>query len=367
MDVNNVVSNDIVKLRSLLEILESQQTMVRDVELLQSQFRAVLRDLEMITTHEQENIDNISKRRRGELVSVHDKNIYKAEDALKKARTERDKNFEKCKKDRIANETAELIEETKIMRSERKALLKQNRMSVIHRTKFFLALFAARGVVERLIQAVVFVLIFCVLPYVIYMLIPFKHTLVLAGIYSAVTLLFISGYLAVSNNLRVYKWDVIQRVRKYNEDIKDNCKQISAIRKSIKKDGSDDNYDLTEDDDRIREAEVVYTGAIKDKECALNEFDTVTRKEIESEVKSKSGTEREALFKLREEISQKLKDAEGKQREVAQKINTEYAPFMNKENMKKETVVELIGILESGKATSISSAVKYLNESKKMS
>ena len=130
MDGNNIVNSDIAKLRSLLEILESQQKTVRDVELLQSQFRAVLRDLEMITTHEQENIDGISKKRRGELVSIHDKNIYKAEDNLKKARTERGKNFEKCKKDRIVNETAELLEETKTMRSERKALLKQNKMSV---------------------------------------------------------------------------------------------------------------------------------------------------------------------------------------------------------------------------------------------
>ena len=117
MDGNNIVNSDIAKLRSLLEILESQQKTVRDVELLQSQFRAVLRDLEMITTHEQENIDGISKKRRGELVSIHDKNIYKAEDNLKKARTERGKNFEKCKKDRIVNETAELIEETKNKRS----------------------------------------------------------------------------------------------------------------------------------------------------------------------------------------------------------------------------------------------------------
>ena len=35
--------------------------------------------------------------------------------------------------------------------------------------------------------------------------------------------------------------------------------------------------------------------------------------------------------------------------------------------MKKETVVELIGILEAGKAVNISGAVKYLNESRKMS
>ncbi len=367
MDGNNLINNDIVRLRSLLDILESQQKMVRDVELLQSQFRAVLRDLEMITTHEQENIDSISKKRRGELVSTHDKNICRAEDNLKKARAERDKNFEKCKKDRIVNETAELIEETKTMRSERKALLKQNKMSVIHRTKFFLALFAAKGIVERIIQAIVFVLIFCVLPYGIYMLIPFKHTLVLAGLYSAVTLLFMSGYLAVSNNLRIYKWDVIQRVRKYNEDIKANRKRIAEIRMSIKKDGSDEVYDLAEYDDRIKESEVAYSDALKDKETALNEFDNITQKEIEDEVKSKSATEREALIKLREEISEKLKEAEGKQREVAQKINTEYAPFMNKENMKKETVVELIGILEAGKATNISGAVKYLNESRKMS
>ena len=367
MDGNNIVNSDIAKLRSLLEILESQQKTVRDVELLQSQFRAVLRDLEMITTHEQENIDGISKKRRGELVSIHDKNIYKAEDNLKKARTERGKNFEKCKKDRIVNETAELIEETKTMRSERKALLKQNKMSVIHRTKFFLALFAAKGIAERIIQAIVFVLIFCILPYGIYMLIPFKHTLVLAGIYSAVTLLFMSGYLAISNNLRIYKWDVIQRVRKYNEDITANRKRIAEIRMSIKKDGSDEVYDLAEYDDRIKGAEVAYSDALKNKETALDEFDNVTQKEIEDEVKGKSATEREALLKLREEISERLKEAEGKQREVAQKLNAEYALFMNREHMKKETVVELIGILEAGKAVNISGAVKYLNESRKMS
>ncbi|MBE5949876.1 MAG: hypothetical protein E7261_12790 [Lachnospiraceae bacterium] len=367
MDANNVVNNDIVKLRSLLDILESQQTVVRDVELLQSQFRAVLRDVETITTHEQENIDSISKKRRGELVSMHDKNIARAEDNLKKARVERDRNFEKCKKDRMINETAELVEETKVMRSERKTILKQNKMSFIHRTGFFLALFAAKGIVERIVQAIVFILILCVLPYVIYMFIPFKHTLVLAGLYSVVSLLFVSGYLAISNNLRIYKWDVIQRVRKYNNDIRMNRKQIAGIRKSIKKDGSDEVYDLTEEDGRIKEAEADYAEALKDKEKALDEFDIVTQKEIESDVKSKSGTEREALLKLREEIGEKLKTAEGRQREINQRLTTEYAPFMNREHMKKESVVELIGILETGKATNIAEAVKIMNESRKMS
>ena len=154
---------------------------------------------------------------------------------------------------------------------------------------------------------------------------------------------------------------------KYNEDITANRKRIAEIRMSIKKDGSDEVYDLAEYDDRIKGAEVAYSDALKNKETALDEFDNVTQKEIEDEVKGKSATEREALLKLREEISERLKEAEGKQREVAQKLNAEYALFMNREHMKKETVVELIGILEAGKAVNISGAVKYLNESRKMS
>lgn len=367
MEENNLLNNDIVKLRSLLDILDDQQKTVRDVELLQSQFRAVLRDLEMITTHERENIGNISKKRRGEIVSVNDKNINKAEDNLKRARAEREKNFERCKKDRIVNETAELAEQIKTFKSERKALLKQNKMSVIHRTKFYLALFAAKGMVERVVQAVVFLLVFCVLPYGIYMLIPFKHTLVLAGLYSAVTILFMSVYLTVNNRLRIYKWDVIQRVRKYNKDIKDNRKKIAEIRGSIKKDNSDEIYNLEEYDNKIKEAETAYADALKAKEDALTEFDSITQSEIENEVKAKSAVERETLLKLRDETSEKLKVSEGRQREIVKRINTEYGALINKDNMKKETVVELIGILEAGKAANIAEAVRYMDESKKMS
>lgn len=367
MEGNAFFNKDIEKLRNLLDILDEQQDTVRDVELLQSQFRAVLRDLEMITTHEQENIESISKKRRGEIVSANDKNINKAEDNLKRAHAEREKNFEKCKKERIVNETAELAEQIKIFKSERKALLKQNKMTVIHRTKLYLTLFAAEGIMERIIQAVIFLMLFCILPYGIYMLIPFEHTLVLAGLYSSAAVLFIPGYLVVNNRLRMYKWDVIQKVRKYNKDIKRNRKKIAEIRMSIKNDGSDEAYNLAEYDNKIKEAEEVHAEALKAKEAALDEFDSITQGEIENEVRGKSTAERETLLKLRDETSEKLKSAEGKQREIANKLNAEYASFINKEHMKKETVVELIGILEAGKAANISEAVRYMDESRKMS
>lgn len=366
MEGNNVVSSDILKLRELLDILENQQTAVRDVELLQSQFRAVLRDLESITKLERQNIDAASKKRRGELVSNHDKNIAKAEETLKKARAEREKNFEKCKRDRIVSETEELIEETKRFRSERKELLKQNRMPIVCRSAFFLALFAAKGIFERMLQVVMFLLVFVLLPYGIYMLIPFKHTLVLAGLYSAVIVLLMPLYVAISNRLRIYKWEIVKSIRKYNADIRANCKRIRKIRKSIKKDASDEPYDLQEFDLKIQEAEADYYKSLEDKENGIREFDTVIQKEIEEEVESKNRTEKEALLKLRDDIGEKLKTAEGRQRELAQRL-APYESVIGKEQLKKETIVELIGILEAGKAANTAGAVKYLNASKTVS
>jgi len=212
-----------------------------------------------------------------------------------------------------------------------------------------------------------FLLMFVLLPYGIYMLIPFKHTLVLAGLYSVVAALFMPLYVAISNRLRTYKWDIVKSIRTYNGDIRANCKRVREIRKSIKKDASDETYDLQEFDLKIQEADADYTKALKDKEDGIIEFDNVIQKEIEEEVESKNRTAKEDFLKRRDEIGEKLKEAEGKQRELTQKLASVYEPIVGKEQLKKEAVMELIGILESGKAANVSAAVRHMNASKTVS
>lgn len=352
----NILDGSAGALRELLGILNERDKAAGEAELLRTQHRGLCRDIESIDRHTQEIADGAVKKRRDEIIANMDKAIAKEEDKAAKARTEREKALHKGKKARMTEETFSLKEDNRRLRAEKKAVMKDKRLPLICGSKIFLAVFAPRGFFEKLIFILVMFGLYCVLPYGIFLLIPPKEPIVLAGIYSGLWIILSFLYLPVNNFIKIHRWDTIKSIRNYRKQIEENNRRILEIRGFIKKDTNDSVYNLTDYDTRISTSEAELLRLKQEKEKALSEFENKVVRSITEAAEKENEGERNRLTALFQKVKVSLDAAEKKEDEYAKKLETEYAG-LGSELLTKQAVTELLKIMEEGGADTVRGAV----------
>ena len=137
-----------------------------------------------------DSVNQTIKKRRSEIDSSYDKEIAKGQERLKKARTQREKAKNKGMKERIAEETSELREHNRDLQIQMKTMFQKDKVPVFCRTTFYYSLYYARGLKERLIGFITFLICFLVLPCGIYFLLPDRKIWYLVLVYFADIIIF---------------------------------------------------------------------------------------------------------------------------------------------------------------------------------
>ncbi|MBQ9766404.1 MAG: hypothetical protein IJW18_09440 [Lachnospiraceae bacterium] len=358
---NNILHGNAQTLREILEKYEQLEKTVGEVELLESKLRGIERDIDVIDKTVSEQTDASIRKQRDAILSKYGKEISKEEDKLKKARTDRERALTKGKEERMMEETAELQENNKKLKAEIKTITRENNLSGICKTRLFLALFAAKGLADKLTFVLLFVIFTCVLPYLVYVFLPLEGELVLAGVYCAFWIVFSFSYLAINNTIKVNKWEAIKNIRACKHNIAQNKKHIQSIRTAIHKEDNDSMYNLGEFDNRISEAEGEIKRLTDIQNKDLDEFDNVTAKAIATEIAAGTKTERENLDKLQKE-TKAIIDNKKAVMQQAKMLLARYEPYLDKKLMNRESLSALIRIIEAGNATDISQAVAFLEK-----
>ncbi len=108
-----------------------------------------------------------------------------------KARTQREKAKNKGMKERIAEETSVLREHNRDLQVQMKTMFQKDKVPAFCRTTFFYySLYYARGLKERLIGFITFLICFLVLPCGIYFLLPDRKIWYLVLVYFADIIIF---------------------------------------------------------------------------------------------------------------------------------------------------------------------------------
>ncbi len=361
---NNILNGNAQTLKDILAKWEEHEKAVGDVELLMSKVRGLNRDIDAMDKKTKGLIDAAVKKHKDGIVSGIDKSIARETDKLKKAKTERDKALVKGKAQRMKDETETLRKDNERLKSELKGIMRANKILPFCKSRFFLALFATKGIVEIIIFIVSFLVAACVLPYLVFLLLPTDKPLVLAVIYSVFWTVISFGYLFINNKVKLNKWDVFKNIRLYKFKIEQNNKHIRKIKGEISKDNDEGVYDLDEFDMRISESDKLLNDLNKQRTLALSEFENVTKPAIVAEMEAPVKDERERLVKELEIAKKEL--AQKEEQERADKvILTEYENSLDKQLMNRDALNALIKIIEEGNADSVSQAVDVYKEAGK--
>lgn len=332
--------------RSELELSEKKQS-----KLLASEKKAV-----------EDAVNSTIKKRSDELAASYDTEIAKLQDAMKKIRVKREKAKQQSMKERIEAQIAPYKEENKEMNGKIKAMLKQNQAPGFCNSTLFYALYFPRSVKEVLTMIATF-LICCVgIPCGIFWLLPERKTLWLILIYLGVIIVFGGLYIVIGNITKDAHRQVLLEAGQVRRAMAKNRKKMNSITRSIRREKSEEHYDLSSFDSELAEKEKEKTELSAKKEEAMAYFVSTTKPAITEEIVSGSRERIAQLEAAYNQTSKELADNAAYIKNAALELSNDYESYIGKEFMQADKLAALIRILQDGKAANITEAEAFYRE-----
>lgn len=261
-------------------------------------------------------------------------------------------------KERIAEETSVLREHNRDLQVQMKTMFQKDKVPAFCRTTFYYSLYYARGLKERLIGFITFLICFLVLPCGIYFLLPDRKIWYLVLVYFADIIIFGGLYVTIGNRSRSRYHDALKQGREIRNLLNSNEKKIKVITRSIEKDGNEDIYDLEKYDDEIACAQQELSDIAAKKKDAISSFENVTKNIIADEIEGSHKAEIEEKEQKLKEVNNNLAELENSIRQQNIYITDTYGPYLGKEYLDTDKLMELSRIIQAGIASNITEAIE---------
>lgn len=363
MDGGNMLSGGVDILNEVKEyVLELNGYQVNIASLAENEekLEKSIKNLEKSIADE---IQSTTRKRRDEIDDAFEKQIDKIRARIKKIKDKRDKKKSIKVSERIELETASLKGENSNLKSETKALYRQNNIPSYYNTKIFYALHSPSCFTDFLIVLIALVTVLLIIPCGIYFLIlPQEKILFLVLTYVITVLLFGSIYFVGGNRIKEQHSDVVKQVKIIRSNIRKNKIGINLIKKNIRKDRDESTYDLQNFDEEIGNLEKEAAEVAAQKKEALDTFDATTKNIIATEIQGVSEEKLSGLKENYEKTDKEIKKTEDMIKALTIKLASEYEPFIGKDLMTLEQLDSLINIIQAGNASTISEAIAFYRQ-----
>ena len=345
--------------REALSQLETAKARKEELELTEKkQAKALAAEKKAV----EDQVNNTIKKRKDELIKRYDSEIAKVQDAIKKIKTKRDKAKQQGMKERIGAQLAPFVAENKEMNEKIKALFKQQHVPALCNTTFYYSLYFPRTMKELIIMLVTFVICCVGIPCGIFWLLKEPKTWMLILIYLAIIVVFGGIYIVIGNLTKDKHLATLQEAGQIRRQIAKNQKKMKSIKRGIKREKTEEHYDLSTFDADLAQKEKEKAELQAKKDEALAYFMNTTKPAITEEIVS--GT-REKITKMEEEHTQTVTAIQQKAEQIKQDsfaLSKNYEAYIGKDFMQKDKLTALMHILESGQATSITEAEAIYRE-----
>ena len=316
----------------------------------------------------QDEISTTIKKRRNDVEDEYDKQLSQIISKRKKVESEKEKKIDQAKASRIKDETKGIVSDSKDAEKELKKLFRQNKVPGFCRSKFFYVMFMPEGPVQTLMMVVGYALLFIGVPGLITLLIrktAINHSTMSDGtktfltvVIAAVLVLLLAGAIfLIYVKVKVPHAIVLQQGRKYRRAVAENDKQIRSVKKSIEKDADESRYDVGEFDQRIREITDEEENVREEMHNALKDFDDQTAENIRREIEDRRNPKLNEMKENRNGLAQQIEQAESKLKETSLVISRDYASHIGEDMLRQDRLDELIAIIQSGQASTVSEAI----------
>lgn len=310
----------------------------------------------------EDRVNNTIKKRHDELTRSYDSEIAKVQDAIKKIKAKREKAKQQSMKERIVAQQAPYVTENKEMKEKIKALFKQNQVPGFCNTHFYYSLYFPRAMKEVITMLLAFAICFVAIPYGIFRLLKEPKTWMLILIYLVIVLVFGGLYIVIGNMTKDKHLAVLKEAGLIRRQIAKNKKKMKSTQKGIKKEKTEEHYDLSTFDSELAEKELQKAELQAKKEEAMSHFQNTVKPAIIEEITA--GT-RDKIAQMEMTHAQTLEDLQRKTTQIKEdsfQMSRTYEAHIGKEYMQKDKLDALLVILQSGQAIGITEAETLYRE-----
>lgn len=313
-----------------------------------------------------DEINTTIKKRKAEIEDTYDAQLDAGRKKLKKAQEQKNKEKSERVGQRVNEETADVKENSRQLKTEMRTLFKKNHVPAFCQTGFYYALFMPKGIKEILILLLMIVIGLAGIPFGIYELfarVILADKLIVQASYFmalviALSLIVVLGiYFLIFNLTKVRHRDTIAEGRKIRNQMLANDKNIRAIKNAINKDKDESQYGLDAYDQKIQESQNEMDAIAEEKQAALTEFEQQTRNTIIDEINGRRQAKLDDMRQQAAAVEEERYDVEGKIKEAALAITNKYAKYLGKNICKEETLSDIINIMQTEQIDTISEGI----------
>lgn len=356
------VAGNILMLKEAKEALmqlEADQARKNDLDLQEKkQAKALSAEKKAV----EDQVNNTIKKRQDELSRRYDSEITKVQNGIKQIKAKREKAKQQSMKERIAAQVAPYVTENKEMNDKIKGLFKQNQVPALCNSHIYYSLYFPRAMKEVLTMMLTFLICFVAIPCVIFWLLKDPKTWMLILIYLGIVLVFGGLYIVIGNMTKDKYLSALQEAGQIRRQIAKNKKKMRSIQKGIKKEKSEEHYDLSNFDAELAEKEQQKAELQAKKDEAMAHFQNTVKPAIIEEITS--GT-REKIAQMEAEHSRTVTAIQQKTAQIKEdsfRLSRDFESHIGKEFMQKEKLDALLVILQSGQAIGITEAETLYRE-----
>lgn len=313
-----------------------------------------------------DEITTTVKKRKNEIEKTYDDQLDAGRKKIKKAQDEKSREKLERVGQRVDEETADVKEHTRQLKTEMVTLFKKNHVPSFCRSELYYILFMPKGVKEILVLIVFILIGLAGIPYGSYRLFSgvvfagkkFAEAPYFMAIVIALTLLIVLGiYFLIFNLTKVRHRDVIAEGRKIRNQMVANDKNVQAIKNAINKDKDESQYELGEYDARIEKLQEELDVVAQQKQNALTEFEQQTKQVITDEINGRRQGKVEELKQQCEATGEEQGQTEAQIKESSLNIADRYAKYLGKNICKEETLNDIINIMQTEQIDTISEGI----------
>lgn len=310
----------------------------------------------------EDNVNNTIKKRKDELTASYDSEIAKVQDAIKKIKSRREKAKQQSMKERIDAQTAPFKAENKEMNDKIRAMLKQNHVPAFCNSHLFYSLYFPRAVKEVFTMLLVFAICCIGIPCGIFWLLPQRKTLWLILIYLGVIVVFGGLYIIIGNITKDAHREVLLEAGQVRRSMEKNRKKIHSIARGIRREKTEEHYDLSSFDSELAEKEQEKSELTAKKEEALAYFTSTTKPAITEEIVSGSRDRINQLEAEHNQTAAAISETAEYIKSASLTLTNDYESYIGKEFMQADKLDGLMKILQSGQAATITEAETLYRE-----
>ena len=354
--MENTVTGNILLIKEAKEALlqlEAAQVRKDELELTEKkQAKALAAEKKAV----EDQVNSTIKKRQDELSRRYDSEITKVQSAIKQIKAKREKAKQQSMKERIAAQLAPYVAENNEMKDKIKGLFKQNQVPGFCNTHFYYSLYFPRTMKELITMLLALAICFVAIPYGIFQMVKEPKTWMLILIYLCIVLVFGGLYIVIGNMTKDKHLATLQEAGLIRRQIAKNKKKMRSIQNGIKRERTEEHYDLSSFDAELAEKEQQKAELQAKKDEAMAHFESTVKPAIIEEITA--GT-REKIAKMEAEHGQTMMTLQNKATQIKEdsfRLSRDYEAHIGKEFMQKDKLDALLVILQSGQAIGITEA-----------